>query len=373
LHEKKRFGKWRPVYCRLTNEKVAISREQGGTITNEFPICMAILEPYSIAKKEFMQNRKSNLYPAASATSLTLFSSARLFIFSSTDQNALQTFYQAIRQMLQSALGESEHEARLEAARQLLPLLDRKMVEEINRAEKLVDELRKMGLMTAQAAFRKRGHLELQSQSNPNNWKRMFFLLKGNILYYRYDKHEAMNMLADPDVRRPGIVPLKLATLSTEQHEEQKQYLFIITTPYITYRCRAKHSVDCSEWLAALSKKAAGPALMPQAALADAGDTNISYKRPSLQYELDGKQRTYKIDRAAALIGRSKACDLCVKHDSISREHAKIEFVNERYCVLLDLGSTRGCRVNDQPVQRRILRAGDRVTLGKLNMQFQAE
>lgn len=44
--------------------------------------------------------------------------------------------------MLQSALGDSEHDARLEATRQLLPMLDRKMVEEINRAEKLVEELR---------------------------------------------------------------------------------------------------------------------------------------------------------------------------------------------------------------------------------------
>lgn len=193
----------------------------------------------------------------------------------------------------------------------------------------------KMGLMAAPAAFRKRGHLELQSQSNPNNWKRMFFLLKGvkchllfassirlslnllcvleqNFLYYRYDKHEALNMLADPDVRRPGIVPLKLATLSSEQNEERKQFYFVITTPYITYRCKAKHAVDCSEWLAALSKKAAGkqicscffffiyffwqendvgPALMPQPAAVDAADAAVSYKRPALQFELEGKQR----------------------------------------------------------------------------------
>jgi len=68
-------------------------------------------------------------------------------------------------------------------------------------------------------------------------------------------------------------------------------------------------------------------------------------------------------------IGRDDACDLQVCDDSVSRRHAMIEFRESAYCVT-DLDSTNGVYVNDEAVDHRDLRAGDRLRCGNHIFKF---
>ncbi len=71
------------------------------------------------------------------------------------------------------------------------------------------------------------------------------------------------------------------------------------------------------------------------------------------------------------LIGRGSHCDIALPDDTlVSRRHALIEFSQGEYTIK-DLGSTNGTFVNNRPVQKgekRILRAGDIIIIGKTEM-----
>lgn len=73
---------------------------------------------------------------------------------------------------------------------------------------------------------------------------------------------------------------------------------------------------------------------------------------------------------ASYTIGRGSACEIQLPDISVSREHARIEGAGEEF-VLEDLGSTNGTYVNGEQVQRRTLRSGDKLRVGRLHVEFQ--
>jgi hypothetical protein len=63
------------------------------------------------------------------------------------------------------------------------------------------------------------------------------------------------------------------------------------------------------------------------------------------------------------LVGRRADCDIVLTDPSVSRRHARLRF-RDGHWILHDLESTNGTLVNDVPVVRCELRAGDLVALG---------
>jgi len=64
------------------------------------------------------------------------------------------------------------------------------------------------------------------------------------------------------------------------------------------------------------------------------------------------------------LIGRSSDCHLCLGEDqAVSRQHTFFEQRPEGY-VVVDLGSTNGTYVNDEPISERKLATGDLIRIG---------
>ena len=79
------------------------------------------------------------------------------------------------------------------------------------------------------------------------------------------------------------------------------------------------------------------------------------------QYQLENDRQT--------IIGRSRDCEIYIDDPDTSRRHAAVKpFGNDYY--LMDMGSTNGTLVNGKPVENRILRHGDKITLGKQVLQF---
>ncbi|TNF48258.1 FHA domain-containing protein [bacterium] len=72
---------------------------------------------------------------------------------------------------------------------------------------------------------------------------------------------------------------------------------------------------------------------------------------------------------SGTVIGRSSECDIHVEDQDASRQHAAIQPIGDEY-YLRDMGSTNGTLINGKPVEKRILRHGDKITIGKQVLQF---
>lgn len=83
--------------------------------------------------------------------------------------------------------------------------------------------------------------------------------------------------------------------------------------------------------------------------------------RAGSHYPLPGDRRT--------IIGRSSDSDIRIDDRDASRQHAALQPFGEDY-YLMDMGSTNGTLVNGEPVEKRILRHSDKITVGRHVFQF---
>ena len=81
-------------------------------------------------------------------------------------------------------------------------------------------------------------------------------------------------------------------------------------------------------------------------------------------------QRTFDLSVPRILIGRDRNCTIVVNDVNASRQHAEICYEPQGVWVITDLGSTNKTLVNDQPVMRRGLQNGDRLTIGLTDFIF---
>jgi pSer/pThr/pTyr-binding forkhead associated (FHA) protein len=84
--------------------------------------------------------------------------------------------------------------------------------------------------------------------------------------------------------------------------------------------------------------------------------------------ELGGKQFDLGGDRFT--IGRSDTCSLVLGLSAVSVEHCAIFRRGGRY-VIQDSGSTNGTLLNGSPVREALLKDGDRIGVGDIEMLFQ--
>ncbi len=70
-------------------------------------------------------------------------------------------------------------------------------------------------------------------------------------------------------------------------------------------------------------------------------------------------------------IGRQPGCDIVIEHESVSRQHARVERRGNVY-VLSDLGSTNGTWLGEGRVDRHTLQNGDTFRIGDARLVFKA-
>src|SRR5256885_11638199 len=85
---------------------------------------------------------------------------------------------------------------------------------------------------------------------------------------------------------------------------------------------------------------------------------------------IDGRRNLLAGERMT--IGRSRECELVVDDPNVSRRHAEVRKTIEGWMVV-DLGSTNGVKVNGRRVQEEVLRPGDKITLGLVDLGFDEE
>ncbi len=80
----------------------------------------------------------------------------------------------------------------------------------------------------------------------------------------------------------------------------------------------------------------------------------------------------FPIERASTVIGRGPGVDLALDDETLSRQHATIEFAAGGLR-LRDLGSLNGSSINGSPQDSGELKHGDRFQLGDLSFQLIVE
>ncbi len=81
---------------------------------------------------------------------------------------------------------------------------------------------------------------------------------------------------------------------------------------------------------------------------------------------------SFDLKKDLIVIGRSEDCDLVLKDDSISRNHARLELQRGGYTIY-DLGSTNGTWVNGDKITSKTLTSGDVLMLGSTSCTFKVE
>ncbi|APT83765.1 DUF3662 and FHA domain-containing protein [Corynebacterium aquilae] len=77
----------------------------------------------------------------------------------------------------------------------------------------------------------------------------------------------------------------------------------------------------------------------------------------------DGSSRTYLVHEGSNIIGRGSDVDLRLPDTGVSRRHAEVTWDGQD-AVLVDLQSTNGTTVNEEPIENWLLADGDVITLG---------
>lgn len=79
--------------------------------------------------------------------------------------------------------------------------------------------------------------------------------------------------------------------------------------------------------------------------------------------------REFTIDRNEISLGRDQTNDLCLSDKSVSRHHATVVKISNRY-FLHDAGSTNGTRLNGIEINKHILKNADEIDIGKYKLRF---
>ena len=83
----------------------------------------------------------------------------------------------------------------------------------------------------------------------------------------------------------------------------------------------------------------------------------------------DGGRQEFTLSKASISLGRNTTNDIVLGDSKASRNHARLD-CGLSGCVLVDLGSGNGTRVNGTRVERATLAPGDVITIGDCNFSF---
>ena len=65
---------------------------------------------------------------------------------------------------------------------------------------------------------------------------------------------------------------------------------------------------------------------------------------------LNGEAVKKSVTKTSCVIGRSEGCDVVLNLEGISRQHCKVEVVDEENIFVTDLGSTNGVMINGEKI-----------------------
>jgi len=83
----------------------------------------------------------------------------------------------------------------------------------------------------------------------------------------------------------------------------------------------------------------------------------------------NGQKQEFGLAKSSIIIGRAATNDIALPDTQVSRAHVRLE-CSEKECVVVDLGSTNGMRVNGKRIDRHTLSPGDVINVGGTTLRF---
>lgn len=102
------------------------------------------------------------------------------------------------------------------------------------------------------------------------------------------------------------------------------------------------------------------------------GEPEGSGQLPADAYLIVDGTTLFRIERKVINIGRRSDNHLVIEDPRVSRIHAQIRFIDDRF-VIFDLNSTGGVYINGKQVQKSILRPGDVISLSGVPLVYGQE
>jgi hypothetical protein len=101
-------------------------------------------------------------------------------------------------------------------------------------------------------------------------------------------------------------------------------------------------------------------------------DSNAEAPRPTALpvLTLVGDSKDWPLDSDQLVVGRQEACDIVIPDPNASRRHAELARKEDGWWIR-DLGSSNGTFVNGTLLKERRLRSGDRIRIGKTELEYQ--
>ena len=98
----------------------------------------------------------------------------------------------------------------------------------------------------------------------------------------------------------------------------------------------------------------------------------MSEKNVLLYGLLKTTKEVYKLSKQRTTIGRNRNCQIVINNNSVSKDHAIIEFDEDYNCTIKDLNSSNGTYVNGEKLKTTPmkLRTGDKIQFGKYEIDF---
>ena len=98
----------------------------------------------------------------------------------------------------------------------------------------------------------------------------------------------------------------------------------------------------------------------------------MSEKNVFLYGLLKTTKEVYKLSKQRTSIGRNRNCQIVINNNTVSKDHAIIEFDEDYNCTIKDLNSSNGTYVNGEKLKTSPmkLRTGDKIQFGKYEIDF---
>ncbi|GAM25646.1 hypothetical protein SAMD00019534_088210, partial [Acytostelium subglobosum LB1] len=377
LLKKKRFSSgWKKYYFALNGNNLYYynnknSKKPKGIISISF-----VSPPLVMSEKHIIDMRT----PDVSKYMFQVFSYKRIDAFCATNNEDFERWNFVMQKLTKNTLTLDDYNERYQAFQEVYPLFEKKTELELDRLLLLLAEIdNKSTHIIGKSKKEKTGTLLMMEEDENNGeitWKQYYFaLLNQCIYYYKSSK-----------LPPQGVITLKYTEIQTCDTSISNDLLhsFKLVTPLSVFILKAKHQVAMEDWVESLQCSKLGrpraiapsvaaviePSINSNAAPLALGKKSVAILTFTPANAAPGsKPKMVKLVIGSNTVGRSESCNIQVDDKLVSRTHCKVE-VSETACILLDMGSGHGTKINHRPVDRHPLQIGDVFKIGKTKIRF---
>lgn len=369
---KRHNDSWKKYWCELDGDQLSFFSNPESPIKRHSCFTVVYAHTSQITKEDELVYAQLGKGQPLCKSRIMVVTPGRIIKLSGITDDDGKKWAETFQTLLSLKYTKEELDEKEQVRKELEPLLrDQELMLE-ERYRIITRALKDVGFFIDDVPKEKEGYLELLKRTGKDQFarKKLYAVLYRDFLYF-FKPHETPSVDAPPY----DLINLRYITSLTVLDKNT----FEIKTPLRTFNLQAKHDVAVEEWVNCINKfrtrKTKQYFVKEEIAALD--DHGYHYSKPlegriilTLQSDSDGnKPKKWKPKGSVITIGRSSTNTIQLEDKYVSRNHAKIELINN-VPYLIDLGSNTGTKLNRHRVLKHALKPGDVIRVGKTNIVF---